>query len=52
MRNDAAMTRERTEPPLAGGERETLRAYLDWHRATLAGTCDGLPDEQLRRPST
>ena len=50
------MTTERIEPPLTGGERETLRAYLDWHRATLAHKCDGLSDADLRRqampPST
>ena len=42
---------ERIEPPLTGSERETLRAYLDWHRATLAGKCAGLADEDLRRRS-
>jgi uncharacterized damage-inducible protein DinB len=45
------MTTERFEPPLTGGERETLRAYLDFHRATLALKCDGLADEDLRRRS-
>ncbi|HEY0126711.1 MAG TPA: DinB family protein [Blastococcus sp.] len=45
------MTGERVQPPLTGGERETLRAYLDWHRATLALTCDGLSDDDLRRRS-
>jgi uncharacterized damage-inducible protein DinB len=43
------MTDDRTEPPLTGGERETLRAYLDWHRATLAGKCAAVSDEDLRR---
>jgi uncharacterized damage-inducible protein DinB len=42
---------ERPEPPLTGGERETLRAFLDFHRATLAMKCDGLTDEQLRERS-
>ncbi|MGW4891836.1 DinB family protein [Kitasatospora sp. NPDC004240] len=42
------MTDERPAPPLTGGERETLRAYLDFHRATLAMKCEGLTDEQLR----
>ncbi|TQN43471.1 hypothetical protein FHU33_2918 [Blastococcus colisei] len=32
------MTIDRIEPPLTGGERETLRAYLDWHRATPGTT--------------
>lgn len=47
---------ERIGPPLTGDERETLRAYLDFHRATLAMKCEGLGDEELRRqacpPST
>ena len=42
---------ERISPPLTGDERETLRAYLDFHRATLALKCEGLTDEQLRRAS-
>jgi uncharacterized damage-inducible protein DinB len=50
------VTVERPAPPLMAGERETLRAYLDHHRATLAWKCAGLTDEQLRRqpmpPST
>ena len=45
------MTIERPEPPLRGDERETLRAFLDFHRATLAMKCDGLSDEDLRRRS-
>ena len=46
------MTPERPEPPLTGGERETLRGYLDFHRATLARKCLGLSEEQLRLRST
>ncbi|MGA4841312.1 DinB family protein [Streptomyces sp. G45] len=42
---------ERVGPPLRGGERETLRAFLDYHRATLAMKCAGLGDEELRRRS-
>ena len=42
---------DRIDPPLLGGERETLRAYLDYHRATLAMKCQGLSDEDLRRRS-
>jgi uncharacterized damage-inducible protein DinB len=42
------MTSERPEPPLTGGERETLRGYLDFHRATLARKCLGLSEEELR----
>jgi hypothetical protein len=45
------MTTGRIDPPLRGWERETLRAYLDFHRATLAQKWDGLPDEDLRRRS-
>ena len=39
----------RTDVPKAGGERETLRAYLDFHRETLAKKCAGLSDDDLRR---
>lgn len=42
------MIHERPGPPLTGHERETLRGFLDYHRATLAMKCDGLTDEQLR----
>ncbi|TFV65201.1 UNVERIFIED_ORG: DinB family protein [Bacillus sp. AZ43] len=46
----------RTDVPRAGGERELLRAYLDFHRQTLAMKCAGLSDGDLRRraapPST
>ncbi len=41
----------RIPPPLIGDEREMLRAFLDYHRATLAMKCDGLGDEDLRRRS-
>ncbi|WP_307835230.1 mycothiol transferase [Streptomyces adelaidensis] len=41
----------RTGPPHFGTERETLRAFLDYHRATLAMKCEGLTDEELRRRS-
>ncbi|MEU9982780.1 DinB family protein [Streptomyces sp. NPDC050856] len=50
------MPTERVGPPRTGGERETLRGFLDFHRATLAMKCEGLSDEELRRrampPST
>ncbi|WP_330332783.1 DinB family protein [Streptomyces sp. NBC_00536] len=39
---------DRIAPPLTGNERETLRAFLDFHRATLAMKCEGLTDEELR----
>jgi len=39
---------DRIGPPLLAGERETVRAFLDYHRATLAMKCRGLSDEELR----
>lgn len=45
------MTIDRPSPPLTGDEREMLRVYLDFHRATLAMKCEGLSDEDLRRQS-
>ena len=45
------MQDDRTGPPLLGGERETVRAYLDYHRATLALKCRGLSDDELRQRS-
>ncbi|GAB2804269.1 DinB family protein [Streptomyces daliensis] len=44
-------TDNRTGPPRSGSERDTLRAFLDYHRATLAMKCEGLTDEQLRQRS-
>src|SRR5262249_39950638 len=35
-----------------GGEREMLRAFLDYPRATLAMKCDGLSEDELRRQSS
>src|SRR4051812_14649081 len=46
------MTDTRTGPPLRGDERATLRALLDYHRATLAMKCEGLTDEELRSRSS
>jgi uncharacterized damage-inducible protein DinB len=43
------VTADRTAVPRAGGEREILRAYLDFHRETLALKCAGLSDQELRR---
>ncbi|MFD5697607.1 DinB family protein [Streptomyces lasiicapitis] len=37
----------RVPPPYVGGERETLVAVLDWHRATFELKCAGLLPEQL-----
>jgi uncharacterized damage-inducible protein DinB len=46
------MTDGRTDVPRArAGEREMLRAYLDFHRDTLAAKCADLSDDDLRRPS-
>jgi len=45
------VTTERIGPPVIADEREMLRAFLDYHRATLAMKCDGLSDEDLRRQS-
>ncbi len=45
------MQDDRIGPPLLGGERETLRAFLDYHRATLAMKCQGLSDGELRQRS-
>jgi uncharacterized damage-inducible protein DinB len=50
-REEPTVTVERVGPPLIAGEREMLRAFLDFHRATLAMKCEGLSDEDLRRPS-
>jgi len=45
------ITDDRVGPPNFGSEREMLRAFLDYHRATLAMKCQGLSDEELRRQS-
>ncbi|MBQ0926386.1 DinB family protein [Saccharopolyspora endophytica] len=42
---------DRIEPPLIGGERETLVGFLDYQRATLARKCAGLDDGRLRKPA-
>jgi uncharacterized damage-inducible protein DinB len=46
------MSTERTGPPVTGPEREMLRAFLDYHRATLALKCEGLSDDELRSASS
>jgi len=46
------VTTEREHTPTTAGERESLRGYLDFHRATLAMKCAGLTDEQLRRQAS
>jgi len=40
---------ERTDPELQVSEREVLRQFLDYHRATLRMKCAGLTDEQLKQ---
>lgn len=42
---------DRVGPPNFGSEREMLRAFLDYHRATLAMKCKGLTDDELRQRS-
>lgn len=39
----------RIGPSPTADEREMLRVYLDYHRATLAMKCEGLSDAELRR---
>jgi uncharacterized damage-inducible protein DinB len=46
------VTDDRTDVPRTGDERELLRAYLDFHRETLALKCGGLSDDDLRRRTT
>jgi hypothetical protein len=40
----------RTEPPPSASEKETLGAFLDYHRQTVVMKCVGLTEEELRRP--
>ncbi|MEV7405322.1 DinB family protein [Streptomyces sp. NPDC091267] len=44
-------TDNRIGPPHFGSERDMLRTFLDYHRATLAMKCEGLSDEELRKQS-
>ena len=37
----------RTDPPFVNGERESLEAWLEYHRQTLLWKCQGLTAEQL-----
>jgi uncharacterized damage-inducible protein DinB len=43
---------ERAAPPLQAGEAETLRGYLEYHRATLRRKVAGLDAEALDRSLT
>lgn len=36
--------------PVAGNEKEVLTGFLDHYRKTLLEICEGLTEEQLRRP--
>jgi len=45
-----AMMRTRYGVPVAGEEKEVLYGFLDHYRSTLLEICDGLSEEQLRRP--
>jgi uncharacterized damage-inducible protein DinB len=47
--SEASLDDYRADPPLAGTERATLSAFLDFQRGTLAGKCAGLTDDQLRQ---
>jgi hypothetical protein len=47
-----APARCRANPPGFGSERDMLRTFLDYHRATLVMKCDGLTDAELRKRST
>jgi uncharacterized damage-inducible protein DinB len=42
---------DRQDPPFVADERTMLEAWLDFHRATLLGKCDGLDDAQLKTRS-
>jgi uncharacterized damage-inducible protein DinB len=44
-------TDNRMGPPSFGSERDVLRAFLDYHRATLSMKCGGLSDVELRQQS-
>ena len=45
------VTDNRIGPPSFGSERNMLRTFLDYHRATLSMKCDGLTDAELRQQS-
>src|SRR6266545_738495 len=40
----------RTKTPIAVGEMDSLRAFLDFHRATLLWKLEGLSKDELLRP--
>jgi hypothetical protein len=42
-----APDQSRTDPPTVAGERAALESWLEYHRGTLLGKCQGLTGEQL-----
>ena len=40
----------RIEPPPSASEKETLEAFLDYHRQTVVLKCANLSEEELRQP--
>ncbi len=42
--------RKRYGAPVAGDEKEVLSGFLDHYRRTLLDICEGLSEEELRRP--
>ena len=45
------VTDNRVGPPSFGSERDMLRSFLDYQRATLSMKCEGLTDVELRQRS-
>ncbi len=46
------MSAERIGPAATGSERQMLREFLDFHRATLALKCEGVSEAELRLKSS
>jgi uncharacterized damage-inducible protein DinB len=44
-----AINSEPADPPYTGSERAVLAGWLEFHRATLLRTCEGLDDQQRKR---
>jgi uncharacterized damage-inducible protein DinB len=42
--------RRRYRAPVAGSEKEVLAGFLDHYRQVMLDVCEGLSEEQLRRP--
>jgi uncharacterized damage-inducible protein DinB len=45
-----AVMEKRYGAPVAGSEKEVLAGFLDHYRQTLLDICEGLSEDQLRRP--